>query len=168
MRGVDHSAKLGLITIFGFFAFQNGSHRHDAHHSSLTDVRGAAETAHKVCAAFLKLYYLLLRQARTDVKGSIQRPSCLQQEEGSKRQTTQRPHALCRAKCSEGPQSKYQRDPADNHIEASPRAKCPRKPTRHQISQQTDSHFPSSDDHVWNSTTRFQLFIVRSGHSPTP
>ena len=52
------SSYFRLFSIFDFdFDFEDDSHQRDARHSSLTNDRRAAETAHKVCTVFLKLHF---------------------------------------------------------------------------------------------------------------
>ena len=53
--------------------FEDDSHQRDARHSSLTDDRRAAETAHKVCTVFLEQTISTLSQTSTHVRSSIQR-----------------------------------------------------------------------------------------------
>ena len=53
------SSYFRLFSIFDFdFDFEDDSHQRDARHSSLTNDRRAAETAHKVCTVFFELHFL--------------------------------------------------------------------------------------------------------------
>ena len=128
----DQSPKAMILRVFIYNCWFSTSDliwfwRRFAHHWLMT-----TETTHKVCTVFLELHFASSNNQCQKFHSAPHLPSTWRRPT---RHTSQIHLALCRAKCSEGPQD-TEETPEDNpsHNEAFPRAKCPRKPTSLQIS----------------------------------